>query len=364
MFMLRPEFHFTPPKGWMNDPNGLVFYQGKYHIFYQHNPYSCEWDSMHWGHAVSEDMIHFEHLPIALAPDEEGDIFSGSCVVDVDNLTGLGTSDCPVLIAFYTSHHPVSMREQQCMAFSRDGITFEKYRNNPIIPGKNHTPARDPFVYKNIVLGGYSMCFTTEKSIKFYHSKDLLEWTETGDFILPDFAFQGMIECPAVFYISGKYVLLMSMDIPESEYKKFPEGVQPHNRLMQYLVGDFDGNVFTNIEECDGPLLVDSGLEFYSGTLFNNVSETILMAWLGNSEKVLSVPTDREGFRGVLCYPRKLSLVETPDGYRLKQEFYPAIAGDRLDNYENGVLRDSFVEEYISEDGLFASTNVLKIPEL
>lgn len=357
--MLRPEFHFTPPKGWMNDPNGLVFYQGKYHIFYQHNPYSCEWDSMHWGHAVSEDLIHFTNLPIALEPDEEGDIFSGSCVVDEDNLTDLGTTECPALLAFYTSHHPVSMREQQCMAYSRDGISFVKYQNNPIIPGKDCTPARDPFVFRNEVLGGYSMCFTTEKSIRFYHSEDLLNWNETGDFVLPDFTFHGMIECPAIFKASGKYVLLMSMDIPESEYKKFPEGAAPHNRLMQYIVGDFDGNVFTNVEENAGPLLVDTGREFYAGTLFNNVADPILMAWLGNSDKVMSIPTDGEGFRGVLSYPRRLSLVKTSDGYRLRQEFYPAIEAERSENYRNGVLRDSFIEESISEDGMCIATNVL-----
>lgn len=357
--MLRPKYHFTPPKGWMNDPNGLVYTQGKYHIFYQHNPYSCEWDSMHWGHAVTEDLITYEHLPIAIEPDEEGDIFSGSCVIDEDNLTGLGTTDSPVMLAYYTSHHPVTKREQQCMAYSRDGVSFVKYKNNPIIPGEEHTPARDPFVFKNTLLGGYSMCFTTEKSIRFYHSKDLLTWNKTGDFKLPEYAFQGMIECPSIFCSAGKYVLLMSMDIRESEYKKFPEGVEPHNRLMQYLVGDFDGKVFTNVEENDGPLLVDAGREFYAGTLFNNVSVPILMTWLGNSEKVMSIPTDEEGFRGVLSYPRKLSLIQTSDGYRLKQEFYPAIAGDITENYKDGVLRDSFIEEAILDDGLKMTTNVI-----
>ena len=347
----------------MNDPNGLVYIQGKYHIFYQHNPYSCQWASMHWGHAVSEDLIHFKHLPIAIEPDEEGDIFSGSCVVDEDDLTGLGSNEYPALLAFYTSHHPVSMREQQCMAFSTDGIHFEKYSKNPIIPGKDHTPARDPFVFKNAILGGYSMCFTTEKSIKFYHTNDLLTWKETGEYRLPDFAFRGMIECPCMFSDAGKYVLLMSMDIPKSEYGKFPKDAAPHSRLMQYLVGDFDGTVFTNAQEDDGPLLVDAGSEFYAGTLFHNTPEPILMAWLGNSERIMQIPTEKEGFRGVLSYPRKLSLEKTPDGYRLKQEFFPAMADAGSDCFADGACKDSFIEETISKDGLWAAANVSRMEE-
>ncbi|MCR5282169.1 MAG: hypothetical protein K6E18_02265, partial [Lachnospiraceae bacterium] len=276
----------------------------------------------------------------------------------------------PALLAFYTSHHPVSMREQQCMAYSTDGVHFEKYRDNPVIPGADHTPARDPFVFKNAISGGFSMCFTTEKSIRFYHTKDLLTWKEPGEYVLPDFAFHGMIECPSVFFSEGKCVLLMSMDIPESEYGKFPNGAAPHSRLMQYLVGDFDGIVFTNAQENDKPLLVDAGLEFYAGTLFHNTPEPILMAWLGNSEKIMKIPTEKEGFRGVLCYPRKLSLVSTSDGYRLRQEFYPAVADaiadvladditdDRAGSLKAGVLKDSFIEETISKDGLLAATNV------
>lgn len=358
--MLRPKYHFTPQKGWMNDPNGLVYYNGKYHIFYQHNPYSCEWDSMHWGHAVSDDLIHFEHLPIALFPDERGDIFSGSCVVDSDNVTGLGTSNSPVLLAFYTSHHSESKREEQCVAFSRDGIAFEKYKDNPLIPGNINTPARDPFVFKNDILGGYSMCFTTEKSIKFYHSKNLLDWVETGDFVLPDQAFQGMIECPCIFKCLEKYVLLMSMDIPKEEYVRFPEGVKPHNRLMQYLVGDFDGKVFINTQESHEPLMVDQGTDFYAGTLFNNIAEPIMMAWLGNSDRIMSIPTEDEGFKGVLSYPRKLGLIKTAEGYRLRQEFHPIVNDIALVDYKNGVFRDSFIEETISEDGLYAATNVVE----
>ena len=109
----RPEYHFTPKSGWMNNPNGLIKINGVYHLFYQHNPYSCRWDYMHWGHAVSSDLIHWEYLPIALYPDEDGDIFSGSCVFDKDNVSGFGTRENPPLLAFYTSHNMKTGREMQ-----------------------------------------------------------------------------------------------------------------------------------------------------------------------------------------------------------------------------------------------------------
>ncbi len=343
---LRPKKHFTPVKGWMNDPNGLVFYKDKYHLFYQYNPYSCEWDHMHWGHAISEDLVNWEHLPIALVPDENGDIFSGSCVVDEENVSGLGSLENPALLAFYTSHHTETNREEQCLAYSLDGVNFIKFNKNPIIAGSANSPARDPFVFKNKILGGYSMCFTIETSVLFYHSNNLIHWKKTGEFILPEWSFQGMIECPCLFENSGKFVLMMSMDIAESEYNKFSEDVMPHNRLMQYLVGDFDGYTFKVSQIDKGPLLVDNGSDFYAGTLFSNIDDIILMAWIGNSDTCLSIPTEEEGFKGALTYPHKLSLVETDNGYRLHHQFYP--------QRESG--SDTFINEYISSDGLTSIT--------
>ena len=359
--MMRPKLHFTPPKGWMNDPNGLVFYKEKYHLFYQYNPYSCEWDSMHWGHAFSDDLVHWEHLPIALAPDENGDIFSGSCIVDKRNVSGFGSEEGPAVLAFYTSHHPVTKREEQCVAVSNDGIHFTKYEMNPIIPGKENTPARDPFVFENKVIGGYSLCITTEDAVQFYHSLDLLHWEKIGQYTLPLGAFQGMIECPVIFKSNEKYVLMMSMDIPETEFGKFPKDVEPHKRLIQYLVGEFDGKTFVETEADSLPLLVDEGSDFYAGTIFNNVEDIILMAWLGNSEKVMSIPTEKEGFRGALSFPRKLLLAKTEDGYRLKYEFYPDLS-DAFSERER--IEDSFVLEEISKGGFKSMTNCINIDEI
>ena len=350
---VRPRFHFTPKKGWMNDPNGLVFYQGKYHLFYQHNPYSCEWDSMHWGHAVSEDLLFWEHLPIALAPDEYGDIFSGSCIVDTECISPFGTKGKPALLAFYTSHHPVTLREEQCLAVSTDGVNFEKYKGNPIIPGLPFAPARDPYVFKNPVLGGCTMCLTTEDRICFFHSADLIHWEKSSEFTLPPFAIQGMIECPCMIHFPGtedKWVLMMSMVIAEQEYVKFPENVGKHPRFMQYLVGDFDGKVFTPCQDNKKPLFVDEGEDFYAGSIFSNLPEPVMMAWLGDSENSRRIPMEKEGFRGIMSYPRKLSLVKREGQYQLKHSFFPIPADNSLS------IRDRCVSETISEDGLHAKT--------
>ncbi|MBP5187087.1 MAG: glycoside hydrolase family 32 protein [Clostridiales bacterium] len=364
--MLRPKYHFTPEKGWINDPNGPVFYKGKYHLFYQHDPSSLVWDRMHWGHAVSDDLLTWKHLPIVLFPDEMGDIYSGSAVVDNENVSGLGSKDDPALLVFYTSHHMETKREQQCLAFSRDGLTFTKYEGNPIIPGKEHTPARDPHVIANPVLGGFTMTFTKEDRVVFYHSEDLIHWDQTGEFIPSEKALTGMIECPCMFPCrvegesapeSSRYVLILSMDIPEKEFFKLPEDCVPHKRLMQYFVGDFDGYKFILDKSYNGPLMVDNGPDFYAGTIFSNVADPILISWLGDFSEGARIPMEKEGFRGVMSYPRKLSLGFENGAYYLKQSFYPdpdILSGSSDDpdvSYvkapDRAILRDHCVEETI-----------------
>ena len=363
--MLRPKFHFTAKYGWINDPNGLIFYKDRFHLFFQFNPNGLVWDSMHWGHAVSDDLIHWEELPVALFPDEMGDIFSGSCIYDEENLSNLGTKENPPLLAFYTSHNMKTRREQQCIAYSLDGVNFKKYKLNPIIPGKDNTPARDPHVFPNKIKGGFSMCLTVEEKILFYHSKNLIDWEKSGEFILPEYALQGMIECPCMISSEcegkEKYVLMMSMDIPESEFNKIPEEASVHNRLMQYFVGDFDGDKFVISDIKEKVKLVDYGRDFYAGTVFSNYPKNIMMAWLGNSPESMKIPTESEGFRGILSYPRVLSLVKNDDGYFLKQKFYPPVDADKDVDYKvfpnKEVLKDGCVTE-TCESGLFFSTEI------
>ena len=364
--MYRPSMHFTPEYGWMNDPNGAVFYAGKYHLFYQHNPHGLTWDHMHWGHAVSDDLLSWEHLPIALFPDEMGDIFSGSCLVDTENISGFSPDAKAPLLAFYTSHDMATKREQQCLAYSLDGVTFTKFEGNPIIPGKENTPARDPHVFRNKVIGGFSMCITTEKAIEFYHSTDLRNWEKTGEFTLPDFAFSGMIECPCLIELkvenedASGYVLMMSMDIPEKEYWKFPQEAVPHSRLMQYFTGAFDGETFICDSKMRRPLLVDYGLDFYAGTVFANCEDAILIAWLGNSKESMLIPTEKEGFRGIQSCPRKLSLVKAGDVYLLRQQFFPKVEACpdvKLLSVPGGIcLLDHCVREELLKDGLISKT--------
>ena len=381
----RPKYHFTPKYGWMNDPNGLIFWNGTYHMFYQHNPNGLQWAHMHWGHAISSDLLHWEHLPVALCPDEDGDIFSGSCIFDKDNVSGLGTKENPPLLAFYTSHRMEDGREMQCVAASTDGICFVKYEGNPVIPAspiapeltgiqpdtgndgrKAFSPTRDPFVFRNPVTGGFSLCLTTEKTVCFYSSENLLSWEKTGEFSLPPYAFQGMIECPCVFFADvfgkKKAVLILSMDSPKEEYSKFPKDALPHSRLMQYFVGTFDGMKFTADIEQNQPILMDTGRDFYAGNLFAGTDFPILIAWLGNSKESMELPTEAEGFRGVMSYPRKLELIKTPEEYRIKQSFYPAPDTD-VKGYEKGEntesFRDGCVREILSENGLCSETYLI-----
>ena len=181
----RPEIHFTARKGWINDPNGLVYYKGRYHLFSQHYPDDTHWGPMHWLHAVSDDLLHWEELGIALAPDDLGFIFSGSAVVDTDNTSGFGTEDNPPLVAIFTHHwnepgNPANCHEQQSIAWSTDGVTFHKYEGNPVIPS-DMADFRDPKVFKN-PKGGWGMVLAAGDRVMFYASQNLKEWEKTGEY--------------------------------------------------------------------------------------------------------------------------------------------------------------------------------------
>ncbi|MDE6995287.1 MAG: glycoside hydrolase family 32 protein, partial [Lachnospiraceae bacterium] len=169
----RPAVHFTPPKNWINDPNGMVYIDGRYHLFYQHYPTAPHWGPMHWGHAVSEDLLHWEHLPIALYPDELGCIFSGSCVYDRENLSGFGTRDTPPLLALFTHHSTdESHMEHQSLAYSTDYEHFEKYYGNPVIPNSGQKDFRDPKIFWNPVRKCYSLVLAAGDHVEFYASHD------------------------------------------------------------------------------------------------------------------------------------------------------------------------------------------------
>ena len=243
----RPQLHFSPPTQWMNDPNGMVFYEGEYHLFYQHYPDSNVWGPMHWGHAVSTDLIHWEQLPIALYPDSLGYIFSGSAVVDWLNTSGFGENEIPPLVAIYTYHDPAGDAEAridfqtQGIAYSNDrGRTWTKYEGNPVLPNPGIRDFRDPKVIWDRDAEQWVMVLAAYDHVKFYGSKDLKNWRFLSDFGKNWGSHGGVWECPDLFPMelegSGEidWVLLLSIN-PGS-----PNG----GSGTQYFVGDWDGRRF------------------------------------------------------------------------------------------------------------------------
>src|SRR5438270_2206233 len=196
----RPQFHFTPAKNWMNDPNGMVYYDGEYHLFYQYNPSGDKWGHMSWGHAVSRDLVHWEHLPVALREENDIMIFSGSAVVDWKNTSDFGKDGKPPLVAIYTGHYTKKPLQNQHFAYSNDGgRTWTKYAGNPVldIQAKDF---RDPKVLWHEPSQRWVMAvaWPVERKVRFYASPDLKDWTHRSDFG-PAGSVEGIWECPDLF---------------------------------------------------------------------------------------------------------------------------------------------------------------------
>lgn len=332
---LRPAIHFTPPHMWMNDPNGMLYENGTYHLFYQHCPFSPTPGSMHWGHAVSRDLIHWQHRPIAVYPDELGVIFSGSGVYDKENTSGFGTKENPPMIAMFTSH---GKTEQQSIAYSLDGGEhFEKYYGNPVIPNRDLKDFRDPKVFWNPVKACWSVIVAAGDRAHFYASPDLRSWTKTGEFGAEGNPLPGIWECPDLlrmeFEGKEKWVLIANMIADGREI--------PHR--TQYFIGDFDGDRFICTEKTAEPLLLDGGLDNYAGVTFQNTEKPILIGWALNWSYATVVPTGE--FRGQMTLARQLSLQNTAEGLRLASEplgLEPYRAGAYPVEKETPLYTDSF----------------------
>ncbi|MFD3840180.1 GH32 C-terminal domain-containing protein [Streptomyces sp. NPDC058642] len=239
----RPQFHFTPDKNWMNDPNGLVYFKGEYHLFYQYNPSGNSWGDMSWGHAVSADLVHWKELPLALSHDDNEMVFSGSAVVDRDNTTGFGTKNNPAMVAIYTSHNKATGTQAQSLAYSTDrGRTWTKYQGNPVID-IGSKDFRDPKVQWYAPTKSWLMTVSmpAEHKVRFYSSKNLKDWTLQSEFG-PAGATGGVWECPDLFPLAVdgdkkkiKWVLVVNIN---------PGGIAGGS-AAQYFVGDFDGKKFT-----------------------------------------------------------------------------------------------------------------------
>jgi fructan beta-fructosidase len=320
----RPLFHFTPPSQWMNDPNGMVYFEGEYHLFYQHHPESTVWGPMHWGHAVSTDLINWQHLPIALFPDALGTIFSGSAVVDWNNTSGFGTNGKPPLVAIFTNHNATQEAagredfQTQGLAYSNDrGRTWTKFAGNPVLPNANSIKDfRDPKVVWHATTQSWVMALAAKDRIQFWRSPNLKNWEMASEFGASAGAHTGVWECPDIFElnitdtIEKRWVLLVSIN----------PGGPNGGSATQYFVGDFDGNVFKESSETAGQTLwLDHGRDNYAGVTFcdipTNDGRRIFVGWMSNWDYAKVVPTEK--WRSALTLPRTLALARTRGGLRV-----------------------------------------------
>lgn len=309
----RPNIHFTPPAMWTNDPNGMVYVNGIYHLFYQHYPEAPNWGPMHWGHAVSRDLLHWKHMPIALYPDELGMIFSGSCVYDRENTSGYGTKEKPPIVAVYTNHGRHGL-EQQSIAYSTDGIHFEKSYQNPVIPNPGISDFRDPKAFYNPVKNCWSLVLAAGDRVHFYKSEDLKRWEKTGEFGPEGNLASGVWECPDLFQVEAEdgrklWVLIVSMTTTTEDGRC----------RTQYFLGDFDGDKFILKQEEKEPLWIDFGFDNYAGVTFQNLEEPLFLGWAMNWGYANETPTGE--YCGQMTLARSLRAVKTEKGYRLASSF-------------------------------------------
>ena len=288
----RPAYHHTPAYGWMNDPNGMFYKDGVYHLYYQYNPYGSMWENMTWGHSTSKDLIHWEAQPLAIEPDALGAIFSGSCVVDKKN---------DQVVAFYTS---AGKAQVQSMAISKDnGITFEKYAGNPVLVSTEED-FRDPKAFWNPDIQKWNLVLAVGQEMRFYSSSNLKDWTYESSFGQGYGCHDGVWECPD----------LMKMPIRGTDKQKWMlicninPGGPFGGSATQYFIGEFDGHKFTC--EHKDTRWMDYGKDHYATVTFDNAPDgrKIALAWMSNWQYANQVPTKQ--FRSANSVPRDLDLFE------------------------------------------------------
>jgi fructan beta-fructosidase len=311
----RPQYHFTPEKNWMNDPNGMVFYAGEYHLFYQFNPFGDKWGHMSWGHAISSDLVHWEHLPLAL-PEKEGIMaFSGSAVVDWRNTTGWGQAGEPPLVAIYTGHQSELKHQSQYIAYSVDhGRTWKTYEGNPVLD-RGLADFRDPKVmwFAEADCWVMTVALPTEHKVAFYRSADLKSWQLLSEFG-PAGATGGLWECPDLFPLErpdgGRcWVLIVSVG----------DGAVNGGSGCQYFIGEFDGRKFT--PDSTEVRWLDFGRDFYAAVTWSDVPPTdarrLCLGWMNNWKYAQEIPTT--SWRSAQSIIRELALVRDGDQLKLVQ---------------------------------------------
>lgn len=347
--MWRPQVHYTPRQGWMNDPNGMIYIDGEYHLFYQYHPYSNKWGPMHWGHATSVDLLHWKEHSIALFPDRFGTIFSGSVVFDSNNTSGLGTSSNPPLVAVFTYANYLDVLpgereiQSQGLAFSLDkGKTWKKYEKNPILPNPGLYDFRDPKISWHEKSKKWIMALAVGKSIRFYQSNDLLDWRFASEFGSNLGSQDGVWECPDLIRVEDQHgiwhdVLIVSVG----------NGGPNGGSGTQYFIGNFDGKGF---KANDGHIVkwLDYGTDNYAGVTWSNTPKDeapLFIGWMSNWDYAQEVPTVR--WRSAMTSVRQLKIQDTKEGMFLTAPFIPQIANLSFPNSES---KGSYLGNNISVD--------------
>lgn len=305
----RPRAHFAPASGWMNDPNGLVYFGGEYHLFYQYNPDYPVPGEMHWGHAVSPDLVRWTQLPIALAPHSTlGVVFSGSAVIDARNTSGLCPEAGGCLAAVFTHALGADHQQKQSLAVSHDrGRTFVEYAQNPVLPNPGLPDFRDPKVFWHAPTSRWILILAAGPKALLYASADLRNWTELSSFGPLSSLPAGAWECPDLFSlteeVSGRERWVLKLDVNPGAGRK-GDG--------RYLVGSFDGTRFT-ADAPEAPQTLDHGPDFYAAQSFSGVAgRSVWVAWRDSWEYAYLTPS--EGWRGAMTFPRELSLLPAAGG--------------------------------------------------
>ena len=394
----RPQIHYTPAKNWINDPNGMVFVDGTYHLFYQYNPQGNVWGNMSWGHATSTDLMHWKEQPVALTRDALGAIFSGSCVIDKNNTSGFGAN---AMVALYTSAGEtgdVAGKQQQSIAYSTDGgKNFTVYSGNPVIKN-NDDNLRDPKVFWHEASKKWIMALAKgwKMGIEFYGSTDLKSWQHLSTFFTELKGHPSLQwECPDLLQMGDKWVLLVSVN---------PGGPLVGSGMM-YFTGQFDGTTFT-ADEREYPLWLDYGMDNYAGVTWSNTGDRrIMIGWMNNWSYSGDVPCSP--WRSAMTLPRELKLtqfdgkpllcstvvkeidniagpwqdidgaINAPDAYQLRVAHRTSVSGNTrfngtfsipsmrapLNTTGNTVTLDIFVDhssvEIFTADGTMAMTNLV-----
>ncbi len=314
----RPKLHYSTQANWMNDPNGLFYKDGIYHIYYQMNPDDSVWGNMHWGHAVSRNLLYWEEQPIALdaEPDGLGYAFSGGAVIDWNNTSGLGDGVNPPIIATYTQHSKDAVQVQS-IAYSTDGgKRFVPYAGNPVIANPGLKDFRDPKVFWHEPSQRWVMALVAGDRAQFYTSTNLRDWTLVSEFGAQSGSHGGVWECPDLFCLTcaetgeTRWILIISIN----------PGGPNGGSAMQYFVGHFDGQVFE--AEHEDIRWLDFGTDFYAGITWDGRQafddERVMIAWMSNWQYANKTPTDT--WRGAMSLPRRMVLRKVNEHYRLASE--------------------------------------------